>query len=107
MPRDRRSTSFTASPSFLYGHMRKPPSAGPRTVLWIAMIAFSPASLLWQNTTSSWPVLEIVSKIIGTAPGKGFRRRAAGYRHDRGQQSGRAGAAGLMGARIVLTGVRR
>ena len=53
MPRDRRSTSLTASCSVLYGHMRKPPSAGPSTVLWIAMMAFRPASLLWQKTTSS------------------------------------------------------
>src|SRR5579859_2157000 len=66
MPRDRRSTSFTASCSVLYGHMRRPPSAGPSTVLWIAMMAFRPASLLWQKTTSSWPVLAMVSKIIGT-----------------------------------------
>src|SRR5690242_2780943 len=66
MPRDRRSTSFTASASDLYGHMRRPPSAGPSTVLWIATMAFRPASALWQNTTSSWPVLAMVSKIIAT-----------------------------------------
>src|SRR5215467_10998871 len=65
MPRDRRSTSFTASCSLLYGHMRRPPSAGPSTVLWIAMMALRPASLLWQKTTSSWPVVASVSKIIG------------------------------------------
>jgi hypothetical protein len=35
--------------------MRVPPNAGPSTVLWIAMMAFRPASLLWQNTTCSWP----------------------------------------------------
>src|SRR5690242_11061166 len=68
MPRDRRSTSFSASASFLYGHMRRPPSAGPSTVLWIAMMALRPASLLWQNTTCSWPELEMVSKIITNAP---------------------------------------
>src|SRR6478736_6486093 len=64
MPRDRRSTSFTASASLLYGHMRRPPSDGPSTVLWIAMMALRPASLLWQNTTSSCPVWVIVSKIM-------------------------------------------
>src|SRR5687768_18622966 len=44
--------------------MRKPPSAGPSTVLWIAMMAFRPASLLWQKTTCSWPDVARVSKII-------------------------------------------
>src|SRR5690606_38533517 len=65
MPRDRRSTSFSASASDLYGHMRVPPRAGPSTVLWMAMMAFRPASLLWQNTTCSWPLVSICSKIIG------------------------------------------
>src|SRR5690606_3854154 len=64
MPRDRRSTSFSASSSLLYGHMRVPPRAGPSTVLWIAMIAFRPASLLWQKTTCSWPKVSRGSKII-------------------------------------------
>src|SRR3546814_10579754 len=35
MPRDRRSTSLSASASDLYGHIRVPPSAGPSTVLWL------------------------------------------------------------------------
>src|SRR5690554_1225315 len=65
MPRLRRRTSFSASCSVWYGHMRVPPSAGPSTVLWIAMMAFRPASLLWQNTTCSWPKVSRVSKIIG------------------------------------------
>ena len=64
MPRLRRSTSFRASSSLAYGHMRVPPRAGPRTVLWIAMMAFRPASLLWQNTTSSWFEVEMISKIM-------------------------------------------
>ena len=33
MPRARRSTSRTASSSLAYGHMRQPPSAGPRLEL--------------------------------------------------------------------------
>src|SRR3546814_249900 len=64
MPRDRRSTSLSASASDLYGHIRVPPSAGPSTVLWIAMMAFRPASLLWQKTTCSWPKVSRCSKII-------------------------------------------
>ncbi|MCW0416170.1 hypothetical protein NB689_001924 [Xanthomonas sacchari] len=45
--------------------MRTPPSAGPSTVLWMAMIACSPTSRLWQKTTCSWPVLASVSKSMG------------------------------------------
>src|SRR5690606_2201741 len=80
MPRDRRSTSFSASASLLYGHMRVPPSAGPSVVLWIAMMAFRPASLLWQNTTCSWPKVSRVSKIISCSAAAGARgARPAGW----------------------------
>ena len=57
--------------------MRVPPRAGPSTVLWIAMMAFRPASLLWQYTTSSWFEVEMVSKIMegsGLADCAGPRR---------------------------------
>jgi hypothetical protein len=68
MPRDRRSTSFSASASFLYGHMRSPPSAGPSTELCTAMIALRLASLLWQNTTCSCSVCAMDSKIMDGSP---------------------------------------
>src|SRR5690606_11686452 len=76
MPRDRRSTSFSASSSLLYGHIRVPPRAGPRTAVWIAMMAVRPASLLWQNTTCSWPKVSRVSKIIACSRGRGGHGRA-------------------------------
>ena len=54
MPRDSRSTSRSASASLSKGHMRQPPRAGPRFVLWIAMMARSPLSGSQQKTTCSW-----------------------------------------------------
>ena len=68
MPRERRSTSATASAVLAYGHMRQPPAAGPRAVEWMAMIALSPVAASWPNTTCSWASNSRRSKIsIGTA----------------------------------------
>src|SRR3546814_10989237 len=76
MPRDRRSTSLSASASDLYGHIRVPPSAGPSTVLWIAMMAFRPASLLLQKTTCSWPERKsgVLGKSVSVSVELGGRR---------------------------------
>src|SRR5690606_39866258 len=58
--------------------MRVPPRAGPSTVLWIAMMALRPASLLWQYTTSSWPEVEMRSKIMEGSGSGGSARPARG-----------------------------
>ena len=35
-------------------YIRVPPNAGPRDVLWMAILAFSPTESSRQNTTCSW-----------------------------------------------------
>ena len=57
--------------------MRRPPRAGPSTELWMAMIALRPASLLWQKTTSSWPVCGEGFENHGGTPGLGARLQAS------------------------------
>src|SRR5690606_39715496 len=49
IPLARRNASIIASSSDLYVHMRVPPSAGPKVVSWIAIIAFKPDCSSWQN----------------------------------------------------------
>ncbi|MNU84126.1 hypothetical protein D3C71_738380 [compost metagenome] len=54
IPLERRNTSFKASISLLYIHIRVPPKAGPRTVLCTAIIAFRPVAVSLQNNNCSW-----------------------------------------------------
>src|SRR5699024_11015383 len=54
IPSDKRSTSSSASFTFLYGYILVLPNAGPSVVSCIAIIACNPVDVSLQNTTCSW-----------------------------------------------------